>query len=492
MLAELRIADLGVIDEATIEPGPGFTAVTGETGAGKTMIVTGLALLVGAKADPKLVRHGASRALVEGRWRVAADTAAAAGGARRGDRGRRGAGRAGRSAPSRSRMTVGGAQVPLGTGCRRGRRVGHHPRPVRAAAARLAGAPARGARPLRRPGAGSRARRLPRRATPSGRPRPRSWPSSTTQSQARARELDLLRFGLDEIAKVDPQPGEDVALAAETVRLQAVDDLRLAAHAALAALAGDEDDYETPDALGLVGAARKALGAGRREGPDARAAGRAARRCGCRAGRRRRPASPPTPPGWTPTRCGWSGSPAAGPSWRHLTRKYGDTVDEVLAWARRPSRGSWSWTPATTGSRSCGPRSPRSTCGSTAAAGRITALRAAAATELAGLVAGRTRRAGDAALRLVFELTPAAELGPHGADQVNLLFSANPGSTPGAAGQGGLRRRAVARPAGARGGARHGAPAARPSSSTRWTPASAARSRSRSDGGWPGSPSGAR
>ena len=52
MLSELRIVDLGVIGEAVIEPGPGFTAVTGETGAGKTMIVTGLALLAGAKAGP--------------------------------------------------------------------------------------------------------------------------------------------------------------------------------------------------------------------------------------------------------------------------------------------------------------------------------------------------------------------------------------------------------------------------------------------------------
>ena len=70
MLGELRIADLGVIGDAVIEPGPGFTAVTGETGAGKTMIVTGLALLTGAKADPRLVRAGATRALVEGRWSV--------------------------------------------------------------------------------------------------------------------------------------------------------------------------------------------------------------------------------------------------------------------------------------------------------------------------------------------------------------------------------------------------------------------------------------
>ena len=53
MLTELRIADLGVISEATIEPHPGLTVVTGETGAGKTMVVTGLGLLLGGRADPK-------------------------------------------------------------------------------------------------------------------------------------------------------------------------------------------------------------------------------------------------------------------------------------------------------------------------------------------------------------------------------------------------------------------------------------------------------
>ena len=52
MLAELRISGLGVIDDATLELGPGFTAVTGETGAGKTMVVSGLGLLSGGKAGP--------------------------------------------------------------------------------------------------------------------------------------------------------------------------------------------------------------------------------------------------------------------------------------------------------------------------------------------------------------------------------------------------------------------------------------------------------
>ena len=76
MLTELRISDLGVIAEAVLEPGPGFTAVTGETGAGKTMVVTGLSLLLGARADAGLIRRGASRCLVEGSWTLAADEAA--------------------------------------------------------------------------------------------------------------------------------------------------------------------------------------------------------------------------------------------------------------------------------------------------------------------------------------------------------------------------------------------------------------------------------
>ncbi len=63
----MRIRDLGVIDDAVVELAPGFTAVTGETGAGKTMVVTSLGLLLGGRADPGLVRNGTGRAVVEGR-----------------------------------------------------------------------------------------------------------------------------------------------------------------------------------------------------------------------------------------------------------------------------------------------------------------------------------------------------------------------------------------------------------------------------------------
>lgn len=65
MLAELHIARLGVIEDATMTFGPGLTVVTGETGAGKTMIVTGLDLVLGGKPNPALVRSGSEEAVVE-------------------------------------------------------------------------------------------------------------------------------------------------------------------------------------------------------------------------------------------------------------------------------------------------------------------------------------------------------------------------------------------------------------------------------------------
>jgi len=77
MLEEVRITGLGVIEDAVLEFSPGFTVVTGETGAGKTMVVTGLGLMFGGRADPARVRPGADRATVDGRLRIDADSPAA-------------------------------------------------------------------------------------------------------------------------------------------------------------------------------------------------------------------------------------------------------------------------------------------------------------------------------------------------------------------------------------------------------------------------------
>lgn len=71
MLTEIRIESLGAIPAATAEFDSGLTVLTGETGAGKTMVVTSLHLLGGARADANRVRAGADRAVVEGRFLTA-------------------------------------------------------------------------------------------------------------------------------------------------------------------------------------------------------------------------------------------------------------------------------------------------------------------------------------------------------------------------------------------------------------------------------------
>ncbi|MFT7325892.1 MAG: DNA repair protein RecN (Recombination protein N), partial [Ilumatobacter sp.] len=72
MLTELHIENLGVIERLELILGAGLTALTGETGAGKTMLVDAIELLVGGRADTSIVRHGADEARVDGRF-VAAD-----------------------------------------------------------------------------------------------------------------------------------------------------------------------------------------------------------------------------------------------------------------------------------------------------------------------------------------------------------------------------------------------------------------------------------
>jgi len=67
-LEEISIRSLGVIDSATIEFSPGLNVITGETGAGKTMVITALSLVLGGKADSDLIRRGSDRLSASGRF----------------------------------------------------------------------------------------------------------------------------------------------------------------------------------------------------------------------------------------------------------------------------------------------------------------------------------------------------------------------------------------------------------------------------------------
>ncbi|MFH8681190.1 DNA repair protein RecN [Streptomyces lydicus] len=265
----MRIRSLGVIDDAVVELSPGFTAVTGETGAGKTMVVTSLGLLLGGRADPALVRIGAKSAVVEGRISVGPQTPAAVRAEEAGAELDDGALLLSRtlSAEGRSRAHVGGRSVPVGLlseladdlvavhgqtdqqGLLR-------PARQRQALDRYAGDAV--AVPLAKYTAAHR--RLRAVAT--------ELEELTTLARERSQEADLLRFGLDEIAAAEPQPGEDTELAAEAERLGHAEALASAATAAHAALAGNPEDPEGVEATTLVAGAHRALEAVRSHDQD--------------------------------------------------------------------------------------------------------------------------------------------------------------------------------------------------------------------------------
>ena len=263
MLSEIRIESLGAISVATAEFDRGLTVLTGETGTGKTMVVTGLHLLGGARADANRVRSGADRAVVEGRFTTAdLDEKAAAlidemldaSGAERDEDGsiialrsvsRDGPSRAylgGRSVPAKSLsgfttelLTLHGQNDQLRL---------MRPDEQRGALDRFAAVGARL----------ERYRKL-RDAWQSAR---RDLVDRSNRARELAQEADRLKFALHEIDTVDPAPGEDDALIADIRRLSELDALREAAAGARGALSGAGEDAPA-DLTGLPASAADGL-----------------------------------------------------------------------------------------------------------------------------------------------------------------------------------------------------------------------------------------
>lgn len=262
MLEEVRITGLGVIDDALLELSPGFTVLTGETGAGKTMVVTGLGLLLGGKADPSRVRAGTDRAVVEGRLRTPCDGKVAAqvteAGGDLDDDGTLVLTRT-VSAEGRSRAFAGGRSVPVAL--------------LTSLADDLAAVhgqtdqqqllkPGRQRESLDKYAGAALADVLAdyQRAYSRHRAVLAEYTELTRQARARLAEAEALRLGLAEIERVSPVAGEAAELRAEEERLANADALNAAAALAHAMLAGDESSgAEGADALTLLGHARQAL-----------------------------------------------------------------------------------------------------------------------------------------------------------------------------------------------------------------------------------------
>ena len=259
MIDEISIRDLGVIGEARLPLGPGFTALTGETGAGKTMVVTALGLLLGARGDAGVVRSGADRALVEGRWIVDTDGAVA-------ERVRDAGGDLDDdelilartvSGEGRSRAVVGGRSAPVGVLGELGEQlvVVHG----QSDQVRLKSSTAQREALDRYAGSELSAVLAEYRAAFA------AWNAArdelarlTGDRDARVREADELRAAIDEIEQLAPQRGEDTELAERAERLGNLEDLRLAAAQAHELLSSEALDGAS-DAIGLIDAARRSV-----------------------------------------------------------------------------------------------------------------------------------------------------------------------------------------------------------------------------------------
>ncbi|PFG31084.1 DNA repair protein RecN [Paramicrobacterium agarici] len=264
MIEEIEISDLGVIAEATLPLGPGFTAITGETGAGKTMVVTALGLLLGGRADAATVRSGAANARIDGRWVVpdsgiVAERVVEAGG----DIDPFGAdGEAeltlGRTvtAEGRSRAQVGGRSAPVGVLAElSGNLVAVHGQSDQI---RLRSRSAQRDALDRAAGdeLGATLARY-REVFDRWQANKAELETLTRDREARETEAENLRAAMDEIEQAAPQPGEDEQLAATAERLTNLEELRLAAAGARESLSTEL--AEGDDVLALIESARRSL-----------------------------------------------------------------------------------------------------------------------------------------------------------------------------------------------------------------------------------------
>jgi DNA repair protein RecN (Recombination protein N) len=426
MITELRIADLGVINDATIGLHPGLTVVTGETGAGKTMIVTGLGLLLGGRADPRSVRRGSERARVEGRFKIENPELLqriSDGGGELDDDELIVARHV--TVTGRSRAYLGGAQLPASV-CAE----------LTASLVKI-----HGQAEQERLTEADRQRQLLDRFAADAVLEPLAQYSALwaedraaraelarlrVEAQSRAREIDLLTFGLEEIERIGPAPGEDVALAEEVLRLQSADDLRDSAQSAVHALAGPDD--EAGGALAMLDVARKAF-------ETAASRDAAATPLGDRLAEASYQVSDLTADlaryldglERQPGRLEQIAERRAQLS--TLTRKYGTTCDEVLQWAADSAVRLTKLEQSDERIATLEQRVEELKTELTSLAAVISKGRRDAAARFSGLVIAELAALAMPHARLNFDVT-CADLGPSGADRVDLTFAANPGSEP--------------------------------------------------------------
>ncbi|MGO4806786.1 DNA repair protein RecN [Arthrobacter sp. 2MCAF15] len=432
MLEELRIRDLGVITDATLPLGPGLSVVTGETGAGKTMVVTAVGLLLGARSDAGAVRSGAKSASAEAVLKLDAGHAAIARSREAGadveefDGGAELLLARSVGADGRSRAYLGGRAAPVGVLAEIGETlvVVHgqsdqirlkSPVAQRGALDKFAGDSL----------AGTLAAYQDLYA---------HWHASQGELDAlrsaareRLREAESLQVALTEIDAVDPQPGEDDALKAEAVKLANVEELRIAASTAHQALIA-EDFGEDADATTLVDAAKRTLEHVAEHDEELGSAAARLAEVGfllndIAAELASYQAALDTE---GPERLAEIEDRRAALA--KLVRKYAPSIDEVLVWAEEARTRYEELQDDSTRIESLDAEVTRAEAELTKKASAITKARTKAAKDLSARVSAELKALAMADATLVINLEPAGQLGPFGADDISFLLQPHSGA----------------------------------------------------------------
>jgi len=442
VLEEVRITALGVIEDAILELPAGLTVVTGETGAGKTMVVTGLGLMFGGRADPARVRPGAERATVEGRLRIdpgglVAQQVLEAGG-ELDDEGRTLIVSRSVSAEGRSRAFAGGRSVPVSLLTYLAEDlVAVHGQADQQQLLR----PARQRQALDR-FAGPELHAVLtdyQRAYHRHREIRAELDELTRAARDRAAEAEDLRRGLSEIEQAGPAEGEDGLLLAEEDRLAHADALHEAATTAHEALLGDpaSGSFEAADAVSLLAGARQALEAVADHDPAlAGLAGRLSEAAYLVSDVAAELASYVQSVDSDPARLAAVQERRA--ELTRLIRAYGGLapglagaapdLSAVLAWAKQA--GSRLTELEGDDDRIAGLADEEARLAETVAelAGRRTELRRAAADSFAAGVTAELTALAMPHARLAVAVIPADDFGPLGADEVEIRLAAHPGA----------------------------------------------------------------
>ena len=434
MIEEILIRDLGVISEAKLEFGPGLTVLTGETGAGKTMVLNALGLLLGERSDSSAIRKGQEQAFVEGRW-ILADSAMK----RIRELGielddqellvNRSV-----SAEGRSRASLSGKSVPVGILSE----IGDQLVVVHGQSDQIRLRSAVAQREALDQFAGVKLAKVLTEYSGVY----ANWKQAstrlaeiTTQLEARTREADQIRSAVEELTSLDPKPGEDTELADKASRLTHLEELRIAATAAHDQLSSEGFD-DSSDAITLIGKARRALEAVSEHDPELAGLAEQLKEIGYSLNETSASIS-----GYLASLDGEGSQELERVQQRRadLTsamRKYGPTLEEVVSFLENSGARLLELDSSdkeiqelTALEQSLGKQA-------ISLAKTITELRTKAASELAKSVTGELAALAMTGASLEVTITPASELGAHGLDQVAILLSAYPGAEPRPLGKG--------------------------------------------------------